>query len=170
MFDLVKRNVKTADPLHIDEYQQTGAVRSRGLELEAKAELARGWNLIAAYAYNDVKITESNDGDQGKSPIQIPRQSASAWLDFAPAWAGWQGWGFGVGARHVGSRYDDAANTVSSPAYTVLDLAVRYEQGPWRYAVNVSNATNRHYAVTRAYGGYYPGADRTVVASVKYRF
>ena len=170
VFDLVKRNVKTADPLHIDEYQQTGAVRSRGLELEAKAELARGWNLIAAYAYNDVKITESNDGDQGKSPIQIPRQSASAWLDFAPAWAGWQGWGFGVGARHVGSRYDDAANTASSPAYTVLDLAVRYEQGPWRYAVNVSNATNRHYAVTRAYGGYYPGADRTVVASVKYRF
>src|SRR5450830_1322979 len=118
----------------------------------------------------NVKVTASNDGDVGRMPIQIPRQTASAWLDYAFGGQSHQGWSLGGGVRYVGQRYNDSANTQAEPAYTLLDLALRHEHGPWRFAININNATNKKYYASRAYGSFYSGAERTVVASLKYRF
>ena len=170
LFSLDKTNVQTTDPVHQDYYVLTGAIRSRGVELEAKTELARGLDLIAAYSLANVKVTASNDGDVGRMPIQIPRQTASAWLDYAFSGQSHQGWSLGGGVRHVGQRYNDSANTQAEPAYTLLDLALRHEHGPWRFAININNVTNKKYYASRAYGNFYSGAERLVVASLKYRF
>lgn len=170
LFSLDKTNVQTTDPVHQDYYVLTGAIRSRGVELEAKTELARGLDLIAAYSLANVKVTASNDGDVGRMPIQIPRQTASAWLDYAFSGQSHQGWSVGGGVRYVGQRYNDSANTQAEPAYTLLDLALRHEHGPWRFAININNVTNKKYYASRAYGNFYSGAERLVVASLKYRF
>lgn len=170
LFNLDKTNVQTTDPVHEDYSVLTGAIRSRGLELEAKAELARGLDWIAAYSLADVKVTASNDGDVGRVPIQIPRQTASTWLDYAFSGSSRRGWSMGGGVRYVGQRYNDSANTQAEPAYTLLDLALRYGQGSWLAALNISNATNKKYYASRAYGNFYSGAERLIVASLKYRF
>lgn len=168
LFDLTKSNVDSYDPA-ANTYYQTGKIRSRGLELEAKTRIAPGSFVYAAYTYTDIKVTESTDADLGKTPIQVPRQMASVGLDHALSGA-LQGFSIGGGVRHVGKRYDDALNTSSTPSFTLVDAGVRYEQGPWRYALNVTNLFDRTYAASRAYGGYYPGAERAFTLSARYRF
>lgn len=168
VFDLTKSNVESYDPV-TDDYFQTGKIRSRGLELELKKRLLRGLDLYAAYTYNDVKVTESTDIDLGKSPIQVPRQLASVGIDYALPGA-LQGFSVGAGVRYVGKRFDDAANTRFTPAFTLVDAAIRYDQGAWRYALNVANLFNKTYAASRAYGGYYPGAERSFTLTARYRY
>ena len=53
LFQLDQTNVKTADTRHLGFWTQSGKVRSRGLELQATTELARGLNLMANYVYLD---------------------------------------------------------------------------------------------------------------------
>ena len=72
--------------------------------------------------------------------------------------------------RYVGRRYDDALNTRSTAAFTLVDAALRYDHGRWRYALNVANLFNKTYVASRAYGGYYPGAERSFTLSARYRF
>ena len=38
-----------------------GEVRSRGPELDIQGEILPGWNVIATYANQDVRVTKSND-------------------------------------------------------------------------------------------------------------
>jgi len=168
LFDLTKSNVETYDPT-TDDYLQTGQIRSRGLELEAKARLARGLDLYAAYTYNDVEVSRSLGADLGKTPIQVPRQMASVGFDYALAGA-LQGFSVGAGVRYVGRRYDDALNTRSTDPFTLVDAALRYDHGRWRYALNVANLFDKTYVASRAYGGYYPGSERSFTLSARYRF
>ncbi|PAT35669.1 TonB-dependent siderophore receptor [Vandammella animalimorsus] len=167
VFDLRKTNVPTNDPEHYGHRRQTGEVRSRGLELEAKGALTRQLKLTAQLTVQDVKIARSEDGDQGNRVDNVPRMLASAWLDYRLAAA--PGLSAGLGVRHTGSRYAYSDNQIAMPAHTLLDAALRYERGPWQAALNVSNLSNKRYA--SSYGwGYYPGLPRTVTASLKYRF
>ena len=166
IFDLRKSNVLTTDQLTLDQ-RQIGLVRSRGLELEAKAELARSLNVIAAYTVLDMKVLESADRSEfGKMPIQVPKQSASVWLDYAMH----NGIGFGGGVRYICRRWNDVGNTSAEGGVALLDATLHYTTGPWRLALSASNLADRRYAASRAYNSYYPGNERTMVASVKYQF
>ena len=168
LFDLTKTNVETYDPLTASS-SQTGKIRSRGLELEARTRLAAGLHVFGAFTYNDVEVTASQDEDLGKTPIQVPRQIVSAGVDYALPGA-LTGFSVGAGVRYVGKRYDNPANTLSTPAFTLVDAAVRYDAGAWRVALNATNLFDKDYAASRAFGGYYPGARRVVMLSGKYRF
>lgn len=168
VFDLRKRNVETYNP-DTDDYGQTGEIRSRGLELEAKTAVMRGLDLYAAYTYNHVEVTRSDDIDLGKTPIQVPRQMASVGLDYALGGV-LQGMSFGGGVRYVGQRYDNPENTRATPSFRLVDVGVRYERGPWRVALNVANLFDKDYVASHAYGGYYPGAERTATLTGRYRF
>lgn len=166
VFDLRKSNVVTYDN-NTGDARQIGKQRSLGLELEAKAELLRGLSATAAYTWLDMKVLESADVTEvGKTPIQVPKQIASIWLDYAMG----GGFGLGGGVRYVGSTWNDATNTSSQPSFTLADAALHYDQGPWRFALNASNLLNKKYMASRAYGGYYLGAERSVVFSAKYRW
>ncbi|PAT42333.1 hypothetical protein CK621_09940 [Vandammella animalimorsus] len=167
VFDLRKTNVLTTDPQHYGFQRQTGEIRSRGLELEAKGALTRQLKLTAQLTVQDVKIARSEDGDQGNRVDNVPRVLASAWVDYRFAAA--PGLSAGLGLRHTGSRYAYSDNQIAMPAHTLLDAALRYERGPWQAALNFSNLTNKRYAASYGWG-YYPGTPRTVTASLKYRF
>lgn len=172
LFDLRQRNVLTADPdpAHPGFSVTTGRVRARGVELEAKVSLARGWDVLAAYTFNDVKNQQANDGTTGKMPIVTPRQMASLWLN--RSLEGWlAGWTAGVGVRHIGSTYVDAANTMKNEAATVVDAALAYDAGAWRLALDASNVFNRQTVVCRGdRSNCRYGVDRTVLATVTYRY
>ncbi|KQB57532.1 TonB-dependent siderophore receptor [Acidovorax sp. SD340] len=175
LFDLRKNNVLTIDPDDPDFQVQKGAIRSRGLELEAKTPIARGLDLLANYTYNDVKITKSNDVDLGKTPTATPTQTASAWLNYRFQAGDWRGLGIGLGVRHVGSTYSDEANQSRTPSFTLFDAAISYDTGPWRLALNVSNLMDKEHVVNciESVGGSKIckyGQERTVVLSAKYRF
>ncbi|MBB4845103.1 iron complex outermembrane receptor protein [Paucibacter oligotrophus] len=168
VFDLTKTNVQTLDPEHVGYNVQTGEVRSRGLELEIKQELFRGLNVSAQYTWTDTEVTKSGDADLGKQLPNVPRHLASAWMDYKVQGNDWRGLGFGLGVRHVGKRYDDSANSLTSSSYTLVDAALTYDAGNWSLALNVNNLFDKDYLANASYG--YPGSRRTAVLSAKYRF
>ena len=165
-FDLRKTNVLTYDPTTYEE-RQIGKQRSRGIELEAKGELAPGLNIAAAYTRLDMKVLNSADPDEvGKTPPLVPKQSASAWLDYTLG----NGLGFGGGVRYIGKRQNDEYNTTSERGVTLFDAAVHYETGPWRLALNIANLANKKYNTICYHGECYQGAERAATLTATYRF
>lgn len=166
VFDLRKTNVVTYDPVTF-EGRQIGKQRSRGLELEAKGELAPGLNIAASYTWLDMKVLNSADPDElGKIPPLVPKQSASVWLDYTLG----NGLGFGGGVRYIGKRQNDEHNTSYERGVTVADAAVHYETGPWRLALNVTNLFNKKYFSICYHGECYRGNERAVTMTARYKF
>lgn len=171
VYDLRRQNVMTADPAHPGFSIQIGEVASRGFEFEAVASLTSNLNLTAAYAYNDARVTRSNDGDAGKRPVTTPPHLASVWADYTIRDGALNGLGFGGGIRYVSASAGDWANTFNAPAYTVVDAMARYDIDNWRFSVNVSNLFDNQY-VTGCFslGQCSVGRVRTVIGTVSYRW
>ncbi|KQP49410.1 TonB-dependent siderophore receptor [Pseudorhodoferax sp. Leaf274] len=166
VFDLRKTNVVTYDNLTFDA-RQVGQQRSRGLELEAKAEPLPGLKASAAYTWLDTKTVQSADRTEvGKAPPGVPRQSASLWLDYLVG----GGLGIGGGITHVGRRQNDEANTSSEPSVTLFDAALHYEIDAWRFALNVRNLFDRRYYGICYHGECYNGLERAMTLTARVRF
>ncbi|MDH0864411.1 TonB-dependent siderophore receptor [Mitsuaria sp. GD03876] len=170
VFDLKKTNVVGYDPVSFEAHQ-IGAVRSRGLELSAKAELTRQLNLTASFTALDLKVVKTvNPVELDKTPMLVPERTGSLWLDYTVADGALSGLGFGGGLRYVGKRWNNEANTSSEPAYTLVDASVRYVTGPWRFALSGSNLFDKKYYASAAYGSFFRGEQRALLLSAKYHF
>lgn len=165
-FDLTKTNVVTYDPVTF-EGRQVGKQRSRGVELEAKAEVQRGLNATASFTWLDLNVVRSADpGEIGKTQPGVPARSAALWLDYLAA----GGWGFGAGTRYIGKRANDEYNTSFVGGVALVDAAVHFEQGPWRLALNIGNLLDRKYFSICYHGECYRGAERATTLTAKYSF
>lgn len=166
LFELRKTNIVTNDSI-TSEARQIGQQRSRGLELEAKTDLTHRLSATASATWMSVKVLQSaNAAEVHKSPAAVPGKMASVWLDYAVG----AGLGVGAGASYVGPRQNDEANTSTEGGFTLLNAVLQYDQGPWRFALNVTNLLNRKYNSICYHGECYLGRERTVTASAKYRF
>jgi len=175
VFDLVRQNVTTSAPGNPGKLLQTGEVSSRGLELEARAELTRSLSLIAQYTYLQTKITRSNNGDVGLPQQGAPRHSASVWAKYGfmvgestPSFVA-------LGVRHLGkmrSNTDSGNANLTNPRFTLLDLAMGFDRGPWRVSLNINNLLNKQALYDCGYleGMCYRSAERTATVNATYRF
>jgi iron complex outermembrane receptor protein len=76
-----------------------------------------------------------------------------------------------AGLRRVGGIYADAANTLSWPAYTLLDLGLSYRIDPRMTVVaRLRNATDRVYAASLTSTMAYLGAPRTADIALRVAF
>jgi iron complex outermembrane receptor protein len=181
-FDLTKQNVVTQDPNDPRVQMQTGEIRSRGIEVEAVASLASGWDLRAAYTYLDPEITaDLNPKIVGKTPNGIPRHSVAAWADYTFRGGPLEGFGAGAGVRYIGSNFGSDTNvadlgngpfTFKVPAVTLFDATVHYEWQGWRFAVNAKNLFDKEYVATcyNEVNNCFYGSRRTVIATARYRW
>lgn len=181
VYQLAQRNVLTPDPLSRSFNEQTGEVRVRGLELEARGPVARGLDAIASYAYTDSRVTRANPNAAGTS-IQnnrfafVPKQQAALWLDYALQGEGLAGLSVGAGARHTGSTFGDNANLFLVPSVTLFDAAIRWDLGRMqpslkgvRLALNVANLADKKYVASCiASTGCYYGERRSVYLTARY--
>ncbi len=123
LFDLKRKNALTTDPSNVLFQAQNGEVTSRGLELEALANITRDFKVVASYTNYELFV--SKDLDQtliGKVPTSRPRQVASMWMDYTYRDNWLDGFGFGGGVRYVGSSFADNMNRLSVPAVILGDL------------------------------------------------
>ena len=169
LYHLTQQNVSTRDPYDPLNTVQTGEQVSKGLELEAVADLSERLHMTASYSYNDPEITKSNDGDEGNDPKDVPHHLASLWLDYQLPF----GLGFGAGARYTGSVYGNDANTTKSEDYTLFDASVHHDfsgdMDGVRLAVNARNLSDKQYI--NCQDGYcYRGEGRSLIGSVSYRW
>jgi iron complex outermembrane recepter protein len=172
-FDLTQKNVLGPDPVagRIGYNVQTGEVNSQGFEFEALVKFLPGLNVIGTYTVNDIKITESTNGDVGKVPLLAPRTMASAFADYTFQSGVLEGFGFGAGVRYNGETYADPLNTIVNPEYTVFDAGLHYrrEKG-MNYALNLKNIGNNGALACTTSGGCQYISPRIVTATASYRW
>ncbi|WP_136637119.1 TonB-dependent siderophore receptor [Pseudooceanicola onchidii] len=144
--------------------RQIGQVDSYGLELEGVAELARGLNLRASYSYNQTKVIEAGGANNGNEMPNAPAHLASIWLDQSFD----NGLSIGGGARYIGARKGDLANTYSLPDVTVVDLGVGYTRDNMEASLNIGNVFDKVYLSNCGSFGCYYGQGRTITAKVSY--
>jgi iron complex outermembrane receptor protein len=173
LFDLKRKNALTTDPNNVLFQIQNGEVTSRGIELEAEANVTRDLKLVASYTNYDLFVSKDLDPTLiGTVPTNTPREFASLWADYTIR-EGWlSGLGFGAGVRYIGSSFADTANLLPVPSVVLGDLAVHYEWGKgWRAAVNVLNIADTTYVASCALASScYYGDRRRVTGSISYKW
>ena len=91
-YNLTKTNITTANPDATLAAQNfvvvTGAARSKGPELDIQGTLLPGWNVILAYANQDVRVTQQNPGGyiatalEGQRVPGVPQNLGSFWTTY----------------------------------------------------------------------------------------
>ncbi|CAN7339725.1 TonB-dependent siderophore receptor [Pseudorhodoferax sp. LjRoot39] len=164
IYELTQTNVLTGDPEHPGFSIQTGEIRSRGFELEARASLNRQWDVTAALGAIDARVTRSNSANLGTRPTSVPRNTASVWVDHR--FAALPGLSAGLGVRRVGAQATTVAG-LNVPSFTLVDAALRYETGPWRFALNLKNLADKNYVADCTYACFY-GDERNATLTARY--
>ncbi|MCG2596357.1 TonB-dependent siderophore receptor [Achromobacter insuavis] len=179
VFNLTQADLLTADPHNAAFSIQAGELRSRGLELEARARLGAQWSVIAAYTWQNVEYTKGNPANIGKTPPRVPTRFGGVWL----AWDAPSGLGAALGVRHNGGTWvgDGQLEQFRTAAFTLVDAQVHYDLGRQvpslkgaRVQLNVTNLTDKRH-VASCYdetmgGGCFMGAGRAVNLKVAYQW
>ena len=149
---------------------QLGEVRSRGIELEAQANVTENISLIASYTKLDPETTKTtNPAEKDKTPANVADEMASLWGKYQFIGGVLDGLEFGAGVRHTSSTYGDNTETLEVPSYTLVDAMIAYRIQDIRLQLNASNLTDKEYVTACDYYCWY-GNRRNVIASVSYEF
>lgn len=175
VYQLTKTNNLMGDPAGSFFSVQGGEIRSRGVELEAKAAVNANINVLASYTYTDAEYT-TDTNYKGNTPVQVPKHMASLWGDYTFNDGPLSGLTLGTGGRFIGSSYGDPANTFKVGSAAVMDAVVKYDLARFglagsSVAVNVNNLLDREYVAScfNTYGCFW-GAERQVTATATFRF
>ncbi len=95
---------------------QTSEVTSRGIELEAVANVLPGLKVTGSFTNFDIFVSKDvNPALIGTVPTNTPSEIASAWADYTFQSGRLAGFGFGGGVRYNGISYADTANSLVCP-------------------------------------------------------
>lgn len=175
LYDLTKNNVvvPVVLPSGVIERQTIGESQVRGLELEARAELAHGLSFFAGYSYQEPEFVRGNvrgttvDGNQFAS---VPKHLASLWLNYDLPNPGVLGdMSVGLGARYIGQYYYNAYNdNGQSPEQFFVDASFNYDfTESTRLNLYVNNIFDKQYVVGRGTSDYYNNG-RTITAALRH--
>ena len=150
LYDIEKKNVVTTSSVNgVSIGEAAGKVGSRGVEVDLTGRLAERWDVVATYAYDHTEVLD-DPSNEGNRLTQAPKHSGSLYLThhlLVPSNLG--GWHLGGGARYVGERAGDAANSFYMSSYTVADAFLRWDLPVTGYQtrlqLNVDNLFDKQY-------------------------
>ena len=159
VFQIEKKNVAIPDASGVT--RQQGRQRSRGLELELQAELRPGWNVFAAYALTDAKLTEFRElvtlaagtrffGIADRSGNRLPfapRNLFNVWTERASK----GGFAVAAGGRYTCTQFIAADNAFKIHDHWVFDAGLRYKTRGATLRLNLQNLASQKYE-TRGFG------------------
>ncbi len=164
------------DTQNPDKLTQIGEEISKGIELDVIGQLATNWNLIVNYAYNDAKITASKtESEIGRQKPNAPTHQGNVWTKYVINRGILSGLGFGFGANFqasfLGSIVAAGQAPREFPAYELFNGGIYYRVSKMQVQLNFNNIANKTHWV----GGYdylraFPGAPRSVLATIAYTF
>jgi iron complex outermembrane receptor protein len=171
-YSLKEKNRLANDPSNPNSSIQIGASRVKGVEAEAKGDIA-SWSLVGSYTYTRVRATATAWGgnlDPEQQIEGVPEHAGSVWAVHDFRRLGLPGFKLGGGLRHVG-RIGDGTGKVFVPSVTLYDAMASYDTGPWRFALNLNNLSDKKYIATcLARGDCWFGQRRKAVLSAAYRW
>jgi len=175
-YRIVKNNLLTRDPSNISRSIQVGEQSSRGLEATVVFSHGALWRLEANATALRAQYDEFNENSGGKlvsragnTPADVPERMANIFGSYriAPQWTAL------ASAHYVGERNADSANTLKMPAYTTVDLGLRWQLAD-RTALTARgfNVFDKRYAQTAYYNStqWLLGADRRYELQLRQAF
>jgi len=146
LFDIVKENVVVGSG---DDMEAAGKVGSRGVEVDLAGRIADDWELIATYAYTHTELL-NDPSNEGNRLAQAPRHTGSLYLTHELPIDDQLGtWRIGGGARYIGERTGDNADSFRLGSYTLADAFVRWEYPLMGHKTslqfNLDNIFDKHY-------------------------
>lgn len=178
VYEIERRGILQGDPQGdrdgdgVDDMVALGKVRSRGFEVQMVGDIAENWVLTANYAFNKVKILDSNGRDDlvnavGGRFANAPKHSFGLWTRYdLPVIRS----AIAFGADYVSRRISLDGQTVDP--YVIFDASW---QTHWRnlvFQINVDNLFDKEYAASGFIQrtGHFPGEPRRVEFQVKADF
>ncbi|MDR7334960.1 TonB-dependent receptor [Roseateles asaccharophilus] len=156
-YRIEKNKILSRDPLNPNVQQQIGQQSSEGLEATLELALTDTLRLEANAARLRARFDDFQEivggslvSRNGNTPTGVPETTANVWLrwNFLPAWTA------AAGARHIGPRQVDTANTRQITSYTVADATLAWQAMPdLRLNLQVFNLFNRDYALSTSNSG-----------------
>ncbi|WP_296218773.1 TonB-dependent receptor [uncultured Sphingomonas sp.] len=150
-----------------------GKTRRRGVEASALWRPSAAVELRAVYAHATSRVRQNLDPLLiGKHVTGVPRDALTIYASVRPL----PRLRLQATYRHVGSYAADAANTLFSPAYDIVDVGVSYDLDRWlrvpsRAYLNVDNLFDTVYASTfNSLSSVGTGAPRFVRVGVQLGF
>ncbi len=169
LYDIVKSNLISSEPGGVE--RQIGEQSSRGVELDLYWVPLEGLSVDFNLALTEPEYEEfvsAGSNFSGNVPRSVPERTANLWL----TWRMTPHWSIAGGARYVGERYLDHANTSQLPDYKVYDATLSWQVNrSLALTLRGENLSDTDDYVLSPYGNQWILAEgRTVEAGLHYRF
>ncbi|MDO1446849.1 TonB-dependent receptor [Rhodocytophaga aerolata] len=158
-YRIIKNNVLTTDPEHINFSTQLGQTQTQGVEVDVRGEIVRGLNLTLNYAYTDSKVTEdTNPENIGNAVPGATKHITNSWLSYRLGHGTFKGIGVSLGYQWQLERsswfiFDGSESSL--PDYFRMDGAISWQNDKFNIALNVNNILNEYLFSGSPYGSYY---------------
>jgi catecholate siderophore receptor len=140
-----------------------------GISIGALGRITDRWELLANAGYLDTELQSQNAANNGQRLTLTPAFSTSLWTTYRlPI-----GLNIGGGVRYSDEVYINAANTIKSPGYHIVDALAEYAVNTHiSLRLNVYNLTNELYIrnINNNGGRYNPGNPRSAMVTAHLRY
>lgn len=174
----------------IGKYALAGELKRKGMEVELIGKILPNLQVMTGWAYVDAQYQDSPSFVNGSAPINTPKNSANAWLNYKFNSGILDGLDIGAGIYHVGTRpVDDYKLDViidnghingtqpgekpfNMPDYTTVDAQIGYS---FKNGVGVRGFFNNIFNAV-GYNSYFRGGyidqiqPRNFAVQVNYKF
>ncbi len=170
-YHIAKDNILTQNPDNPSFSIQGGKQSSRGVEFSTVLFPIEQWrfdfNATLLKARYD-ELEQSGVSRAGNTPMNVPEKVANAWVYYQVS-----NWEAGIGARYVGKRYGNDANTSSIGSYTVYDASAAWHVNDrMTLRANIRNLTDKFYAALSRNNNLQQivGAPRQLELTAEFRY
>jgi iron complex outermembrane receptor protein len=170
-FDIVKKNTNLVpdSPTSV-AFQYDGTLHLYGIELQANAAIARGWELSGSAQL--MRARQQGGANDGKSTENTPESIIGVNLQHQPAWA--PGLTLRAGASYVSSRFIGNAEQGAIPSVTLLSAGASYQTRiagtKTSFQLGIENLANKRYWNSATSSAFGAGMDRSIRFSAKFDF
>ena len=150
-------------------YNQDDGQLVKGVSFGAMGRITDRWDLLANVGYLDSEQQSQSVVNNGKRLTLTPEWATSIWTTYRfPI-----GLSVGGGVRHTDDVWINAANTIASPGYHVVDALAEYAvNSHLSLRLNIYNLTDESYIrnVNNNGGRYNPGHPRSALLTSHVKF
>jgi catecholate siderophore receptor len=150
-------------------YNQDDGQLVNGVTLGAMGRVTDRWDVLANIGYLDTRLQSQSAINNGNRLTLTPAFSGSLWTTYRlPVRLT-----VGGGIRHTDAVFINAANTIQSPGYHLVDALAEYPvNSHLSLRLNIYNLTNETYIrnVNNNGGRYNPGNPRSINITSNVRF
>jgi catecholate siderophore receptor len=141
----------------------------KGVTVGAMGRVTDRWEVMASLGYLDSELQTQNSANNGRQLTLTPKWASSFWTTYRFP----MGVSLGGGIRHTDDVFINAANTIRSPGYHLVEALAEYAvNAHLSLRLNIYNLTDELYIrnVNNNGGRYNPGHPRSALLTSHVRF